>query len=160
LPIPVSGLLGSVLPLPVIFSSQIEPDAGQTAASGRTGAENPWVPESSLMPAARAAALNSATQAAKACCNAASSVVAGLAGTLSGEGTDAWGSCDEPGIFVAFDETPERIVANFEGFGWNLGPMQPKSLFFLNIQPTAELIQSGRFDLGGTLAALGARSMP
>ncbi|MBW8832916.1 MAG: hypothetical protein JF606_26705 [Burkholderiales bacterium] len=69
-------------------------------------------------------------------------------------------SCDEPGIFVAFDETPERIVANFEGFGWNLGPMQPKSLFFLNIQPTAELIQSGRFDLGGTLAALGARSMP
>ncbi len=66
-------------------------------------------------------------------------------------------SCDEAGIFVAFEETPERIVANFEAFGWNLGPMQPKRLFFLDVQPTPELIQSGTFDLSGMLAALGAQ---
>jgi circadian clock protein KaiC len=65
--------------------------------------------------------------------------------------------CNEPGIFVAFEETPKRIIANFEGFGWNLAKLQPKKLFFLNAQPTTDLIQSGSFDLSGMLAALGAK---
>jgi circadian clock protein KaiC len=38
--------------------------------------------------------------------------------------------CKEPGIFVAFEETPKRIVANAEGFGWGLGELQRKSLFY------------------------------
>ena len=66
--------------------------------------------------------------------------------------------CNEPGIFVAFEETAERIVANAEGFGWNLPALQPKKLFFLDVQPTTDLIQSGSFDLGGMLAALGAQA--
>jgi circadian clock protein KaiC len=65
--------------------------------------------------------------------------------------------CNEPGIFVAFEETSNRIVANAENFGWNLAELQRKKLFFLDAQPTTDLIQMGNFDLGGMLAALGAQ---
>jgi circadian clock protein KaiC len=67
-------------------------------------------------------------------------------------------ACKEPGIFVGFEETSERIIANCEGFGWNLGALRPKSLFFLDAQPTTDLIQVGDFDLGGMLAALQAQT--
>ena len=67
-------------------------------------------------------------------------------------------SCGEPGIFVAFEETPRRIIANFEGFGWDLAQMQPKELFFLDAQPVPDMVQSGTFDLSGLLAALGAQA--
>ncbi len=65
--------------------------------------------------------------------------------------------CREPGIFVAFEESPKRIIANLEGFGWRLGSLQPKKLFFLDAQPTQDLIQSGNFDLRGMLAILGSK---
>src|SRR4051812_23224997 len=65
--------------------------------------------------------------------------------------------CREPGIFVAFEETSKRIVANAEVFGWNLPALQRKKLFFLDAQPSPVLVQSGTFDLGGMLAALGAK---
>src|SRR4029079_9246958 len=29
-------------------------------------------------------------------------------------------ACKEPGIFVAFEETSKRIIANARSFGWNL----------------------------------------
>jgi circadian clock protein KaiC len=65
----------------------------------------------------------------------------------------------EPGIFVAFEETPKRIIANAEGFGWNLAELQRKKrLFFLDAQPLPDLVQSGEFDLGGMLAALEAKT--
>jgi circadian clock protein KaiC len=60
----------------------------------------------------------------------------------------------EPGIFVAFEETPDRIVANAETFGWNLPALQRDRLFFLDAQPDPDLVQSGGFDLSGMLAAL------
>ena len=66
-------------------------------------------------------------------------------------------SCKEPGVFVAFEETAERISANFEGFGWNLDALRPKQLAILEAQPAPDLIQSGQFDLGGLLAALKAQ---
>ncbi|MEO6928934.1 MAG: ATPase domain-containing protein, partial [Casimicrobiaceae bacterium] len=64
---------------------------------------------------------------------------------------------DEPGIFVAFEETADRINANSQSFGWTLDDRQAKNLFFLDAQPSPELIQSGAFDLGGLLAILQAR---
>ena len=67
-------------------------------------------------------------------------------------------NCNEPGIFVAFEESPKRIVANFEGFGWNLAELLRKKLFFLDAQPSTDLIQSGTFDLSGLLAVLGAKA--
>jgi circadian clock protein KaiC len=65
--------------------------------------------------------------------------------------------CKEPGIFVAFEETPKRIVTNFETFGWRLAELQKHKLFFLDAHPTPNLIQSGSFDLSGMLAALEAK---
>jgi circadian clock protein KaiC len=66
--------------------------------------------------------------------------------------------CKEPGIFVAFEETPKRIVANAEGFGWELAELQRKKLFFMDAQPMPDLVQSGNFDLSGMLAALEAQT--
>lgn len=65
--------------------------------------------------------------------------------------------CKEPGIFVAFEETSQRIMANAESFGWKLPELQRKRLYFMDAQPLPDLIQSGDFDLGGMLAALEAQ---
>ena len=65
--------------------------------------------------------------------------------------------CKEPGIFVAFEESSQRIVANAESFGWELGALQNKKLFFLDAQPLSDMVQSGDFDLCGMLAVLGAK---
>jgi circadian clock protein KaiC len=64
----------------------------------------------------------------------------------------------EPGIFVAFEETPGRIVTNAASFGWNLPELQRGNLYFMDAQPAADLVQSGAFDLSGMLAALGAKT--
>jgi circadian clock protein KaiC len=66
-------------------------------------------------------------------------------------------NCKEPGIFVAFEESPKRVVSNFETFGWNLAELQKHKLFFLDAHPDPDLIQSGSFDLSGMLAALEAQ---
>jgi circadian clock protein KaiC len=66
--------------------------------------------------------------------------------------------CNEPGIFVAFEETPRRIIANAETFGWDLADLQPGKLYFMDAQPPYDLVQSGTFDLTGMLAALGAKA--
>jgi circadian clock protein KaiC len=65
--------------------------------------------------------------------------------------------CQEPGIFVGFEETSKRILANAESFGWHLTKLPQKDLYFLDAQPMAELVQSGNFDLIGMLAALDAQ---
>jgi circadian clock protein KaiC len=66
-------------------------------------------------------------------------------------------SVDEPGIFVAFEESADRIVANADGFGWKLPELRDKKLFFIDAQPAPDLIQLGNFDLGGMLAVLEAK---
>lgn len=66
--------------------------------------------------------------------------------------------CGEPGIFVAFEESPKRIAANLDGFGWGLDALQPRQLAFVDAQPAPDLVQSGTFDLGGMLAALQAQA--
>jgi circadian clock protein KaiC len=66
--------------------------------------------------------------------------------------------CNEPGIFVAFEEASRRIVDNAESFGWDLPQLRKKKLFFLDAQPLADMVQSGVFDLGGMLAALEAKA--
>ena len=61
---------------------------------------------------------------------------------------------DEPGIFVAFEETSARLLVNMANFGWNLGALVPKRLYLVDAQPALDTIQSGPFDLDGMLAAL------
>ena len=65
---------------------------------------------------------------------------------------------NEPGIFVAFEESSERITLNASKFGWDLVALQKSKLFFLDAQPTSELVQSGTCDLGGMLAAVEAKA--
>jgi len=65
---------------------------------------------------------------------------------------------NEPGIFVAFEESAERIVDNASTFGWDLPELQKKKLFILDVQPSPDLVVAGSFDLGGMLAALEAKA--
>jgi len=66
-------------------------------------------------------------------------------------------ACEQRGIFVAFEESPHRLIDNFKSFGWNLTELQDSKLFFLDAQPTPDLIQGGPFDLSGMLAALSSK---
>jgi circadian clock protein KaiC len=66
--------------------------------------------------------------------------------------------CNQPGVFVAFEESSKRIVANAESFGWNLTELRRKKLHFMDGQPMSDLVQSGDFDLSGMLAALEAQT--
>jgi circadian clock protein KaiC len=63
---------------------------------------------------------------------------------------------EEPGIFVAFEESPELIIANAETFDWKFEELKSK-LFFLNAKPAVDFVRSGSFDLGGMLASLDAK---
>ncbi len=63
-------------------------------------------------------------------------------------------SYKEPGIFVAFEETSQRIAANAHSFDWQLSQLRPKHLLFVDAQPKPDLLQSGDFDLCGMLAGL------
>jgi circadian clock protein KaiC len=64
----------------------------------------------------------------------------------------------EPGIFVAFEETSKRIMANAESFDWKLGQLQRRKLLFVDAQPKFDLVQTGDFDLCGMLAGLGLQA--
>ncbi|MBU8538746.1 circadian clock protein KaiC [Falsiroseomonas tokyonensis] len=61
-----------------------------------------------------------------------------------------------PAIFVAFEEEPARIRENCSGFAWANGGDWQRATFFLDAQPSPDLVQIGSFDLGGLLAAVGA----
>jgi circadian clock protein KaiC len=66
--------------------------------------------------------------------------------------------CNEPGVFVAFEEHMTRIVENSQGFAWGLAKRRFRNLAFMDAQPTADLIQTGDFDLCGMLASLDAQT--
>jgi len=65
----------------------------------------------------------------------------------------------EPGIFVTFEESPRRIIANLQGFRWKVDELQARNtLFFLDAQPGADLVHAGDFDLNGLLAVAGIQA--
>jgi circadian clock protein KaiC len=65
----------------------------------------------------------------------------------------------EPGIFVAFEESPKRIIANLQGFSWKIDELlAKKTLFFLDAQPSADHVHAGDFDLNGLLAVAGVQA--
>lgn len=64
---------------------------------------------------------------------------------------------DEPGIFVAFEETTRHIIANAACFNWGLPALARNKLFFLEAHLSPEVVQSGEFDLSGMLAMLKAK---
>lgn len=64
----------------------------------------------------------------------------------------------EPGIFVAFEESPRHILANLAGFDWAADARWQGRVAFLDAQPSPDLVQSGAFDLDGLLAVIGAQA--
>jgi circadian clock protein KaiC len=64
---------------------------------------------------------------------------------------------DEPGIFVAFEERPQQIIANAAGFKWDLPALLKRKLFFMDANLSPDVVQSGEFDLRGMLAMLKAK---
>jgi circadian clock protein KaiC len=64
---------------------------------------------------------------------------------------------DEPGIFVAFEESTNAILENAAGFGWRLAALSRSALAFHNAQLSPTVVQAGEFDLSGMLAILEAR---
>jgi circadian clock protein KaiC len=61
---------------------------------------------------------------------------------------------DEPGIFVAFEESSDRIRANAASLALGLENLSGDKLAFVDAQPSPDVILSGPCDLGGMLAAL------
>ncbi|HME37869.1 MAG TPA: circadian clock protein KaiC [Steroidobacteraceae bacterium] len=64
---------------------------------------------------------------------------------------------DEAGIFVAFEERPQQIIANAAGFDWDLSALAKNKLYFMDANLSPDVVQSGEFDLGGLLAMLKAK---
>ena len=64
----------------------------------------------------------------------------------------------EPGIFVAFEERSEAIIANAESFGWEIPELIERNLFFLDAKLPADSTPCGQFDLTGILAGLKAKA--
>src|SRR6202790_579638 len=63
----------------------------------------------------------------------------------------------EPGIFVAFEERPQQIMANSARFQWDLPALPKRKLFFMDANLSPDAVQSGEFDLRGMLAMLKAK---
>jgi circadian clock protein KaiC len=61
---------------------------------------------------------------------------------------------EQPGIFVAFEESTRQIVANAATFGWDLPALEKKKLFFLDARLSPEIVKAGEFDLIGMLSLL------
>ena len=58
---------------------------------------------------------------------------------------------DAPGVLVSFEETPEDIIANAAGFGWDMRSLitaRKLAISFMDLHP-ADAVESGPFDLTG-----------
>jgi circadian clock protein KaiC len=65
----------------------------------------------------------------------------------------------EAGLFVAFEESTQQVVANAATFGWDLAPaLKHKKLYFLDARVSPEVVKAGEFDLVGMLAVLAAKA--
>jgi circadian clock protein KaiC len=64
---------------------------------------------------------------------------------------------DEPGIFVAFEESPEQVLSNAASFPWAPGDLSSEQLLLVDARLSPDTIQAGDFDLGVLLAGLSAK---
>ncbi len=63
--------------------------------------------------------------------------------------------CGERGIFIAFEENSRSIIANAATFGWDLSDQD--KLLFMDAGMSPDVVQTGRFDVGGLLAGIRTR---
>ena len=62
------------------------------------------------------------------------------------------------GIFVAFEESSNQIIANSATFDWGLASLVAKKLFLMDAHLSPTLVKTGDFDLAGMLAMLAAKA--
>ncbi|HYD79585.1 MAG TPA: circadian clock protein KaiC [Paucimonas sp.] len=63
------------------------------------------------------------------------------------------------GIFAAFEENSDQIIANASSFGWALDNLvQQNKLYFIDAHLTADVVHNGNFDLTGMLASIEAKA--
>jgi circadian clock protein KaiC len=64
---------------------------------------------------------------------------------------------DEPGVFIAFEETAEELAANIRSLGFDLGKLtdQKKLLVDHVVLDSAEIEENGEYDLNGLFIRLG-----
>lgn len=66
---------------------------------------------------------------------------------------------NRPGIFVAFEENTRDVLTNAASFGWDLDTLEKeKKLYFHDAHLTADIAQSGTFDLLGMLSGMTAKA--
>ncbi len=64
-----------------------------------------------------------------------------------------------PGIFVAFEENTRDVLVNAASFGWDLEALEKENkIYFLDAHLTAEVVQSGTFDLIAILSGIHAKA--
>lgn len=64
----------------------------------------------------------------------------------------------EPGLFVAFEESPRHILNDVSRFDWSLASLDGKGVHFLDAQLSETILQGGDFDLLGLIAIIGAEA--
>ncbi len=64
---------------------------------------------------------------------------------------------DEPGVFVAFEETPKDLAANFASRGWDLKALQEQNKLAIDYVyiERSEIEETGEYDLEGLFIRLG-----
>lgn len=65
---------------------------------------------------------------------------------------------NEPGIFVAFEESPRQVFENAAACGWDLAALQQRKLFFLDGRLSTAVVAAGEFDVLGLLAQISAKA--
>ena len=63
----------------------------------------------------------------------------------------------EPGVFIAFEESPVELAQNVASLGWDLGDLQARELLAIDHIRIAddEILETGDWDLDGLLIRLG-----
>jgi circadian clock protein KaiC len=64
--------------------------------------------------------------------------------------------CNEPGVFVTFEESPEAIRKNMEGFNWDIAAWERENKWaFVDVAPhPGEMVVSGSYDLGALMVRI------
>lgn len=63
-------------------------------------------------------------------------------------------------VFVAFEESTSRIIANASSFGWDVSALEKKQLlYFFDARLSPEVVKVGDFDLEGMLCILEAKAI-
>src|SRR5262245_466126 len=64
---------------------------------------------------------------------------------------------DEPGVFIAFEETSEELTANVRSLGFDLDKLaeQKKLLIDHVVLESSEIVENGQYDLNGLFIRLG-----